>query len=89
MNENAFDNLKVQLDLLEWPNVYLFKFIIPNEPESIAKTTSLFEETADIAMHPSKNGKYVSISVKEMMLNVDSIIDKYNRAIKIKGLMAL
>lgn len=89
MSEDAFDKLREQLELLEWPNVYLFKFIIPNEPEAIAKTGSLFEETADLALHPSRNGKYVSISVKEMMLNVDSIIEIYNKAIKIKGLMAL
>jgi len=89
MSEHAFDKLKEQLDLLEWPNVYLFKFIIPNEPKSIAKTSSLFEETAEIVMHPSRNGKYVSISAKEMMLNVDSIIEIYTKAIKIKGLMAL
>jgi len=89
MSENAFDKLKEQLELLEWPNVYLFKFIIPNEPEAIAKTSSLFGEAADLTMHPSRNGKYVSISVKEMMLNVDSIIEIYHRAIKIKGLMAL
>tara|TARA_B110000459_G_C16613191_1_gene497305 strand:+ start:2410 stop:2676 length:267 start_codon:yes stop_codon:yes gene_type:complete len=82
-------NLKKQLDLLEWPNVYLFKFIIPNKPEAIAKTTTLFDGAVDLKLQPSKTGKYVSISAKEMMLDVDSIIDKYNKSSSIEGLMAL
>ena len=82
-------NLKEQLDLLEWPNVYLFKFIIPNNPEAIAKTSSLFDDAVDLKLQPSKTGKYVSVSAKEMMLNVDSIIDKYNKSSSIEGLMAL
>ena len=82
-------NLKKQLDLLEWPNVYLFKFIIPNKPEAIAKTAALFDGAVDLKLQPSKTGKYVSISAKEMMLDVDSIIDKYNKSSSIEGLMAL
>lgn len=86
---DTFAKLKEQLDLQEWPDVFLFKFIIPNAPEPLAKTTALFDETADIKLHTSKNGKYVSISVKEMMLDTNSIIDKYEKATLIKGLIAL
>ena len=82
-------NLRTQLDLQEWPNVYLFKFIVPNNPETIAKTSALFDEAVDLNFQPSKTGKYVSISAKEMMLDVDSIIAKYNRSSSIEGLMAL
>lgn len=89
MSEDPYKSLRVQLEQEEWPNVFLFKFIIPNNPETLAKTAALFDEGADIAMHPSRNGNYVSISVKEMMLDVDSIIEKYEKATKIKGLIAL
>jgi len=89
MSEDPFLKLKEQLELQEWPNVFLFKFIIPAEPETIAKTSAIFNEEADLTLHPSKNGKYVSISAKEMMLDVDSIIEKYRKAVKIKGLIAL
>jgi hypothetical protein len=82
-------NLKKQLDLLEWPNVYLFKFIIPNNPEAIAKTSALFDDAVDLKLQPSKTGKYVSVGAKEMMLDVDSIIEKYNKSSSIEGLMAL
>ncbi len=89
MMSEVFAKLKEQLDLQEWPGVFMFKFIIPNEPEHLAKTTALFDETADLKFHPSKNGKYVSVSVKEMMLDTQSIIEKYEKATLIKGLIAL
>ncbi len=82
-------NLRKQLELEEWPNVYMFKFIVPNNSENIALTMELFNNTSDITMHESSSGKFVSITAKELMLDVDSIIKKYEEATKIKGLMAL
>ncbi len=85
----TFDKLRDQLALQEWPNVYLFKFIVENTPEKIAKTTALFDETAEISMHTSKNGKFVSVSAKEMMLSVEAIMEKYQEAQKIEGIISL
>lgn len=87
--EEAFVKLKIQLEQEEWPNVYLFKFIVPNEPELIAQVTALFNSSTDIVIHPSRTGKYTSVSAKELMLNVDSIIDKYIQASTIKGIISL
>ena len=87
--EETLEKLRIQLELLEWPNVYLFKFIIPNQPEQIAQVTALFDETSEITFHPSSNKKYTSVSVKELMLDVDSIIDKYRKAAVIEGIISL
>jgi hypothetical protein len=87
--DEVLEKLKIQLDLQSWPDVYLFKFIIPNDSEKIAKVTALFNESADIVMHPSRNGNYISISAKELMLDVNSIIQKYMEASHINGLIAL
>jgi uncharacterized protein len=87
--EDTFGKLREQLEQQEWPNVFLFKFIVPNTAEMLAKATALFDASSDIQFHESKTGKFVSVSVKEMMLNVDSIIDKYKEAAEIKGLIAL
>ena len=86
---DPYKKLTEQLALQEWPNVYLFKFIIPNNPEVIAKTSALFDDAVDLKLQPSKTGKYVSISAKEMMLDVKSIIEKYKKSAEIDGLMAL
>ena len=87
--EETLEKLKIQLELLEWPNVYLFKFIIPNQPQQLAQVTALFDETSDITFHPSSNSKYTSVSVKELMLDVDSIIEKYRNASSIEGIISL
>ncbi len=86
---DPYDKLREQLALQEWPNVFMFKFIVENTPEKLARTSALFDEQADISFHNSKNGKYVSVSAREMMLDVESIIDKYKKAAEIEGLMAL
>ena len=86
---NPYDKLKIQLELQEWPNVYLFKFIVPNISEKIARATALFDDSADLNLRTSSKGTYMSISAKEMMMDVDSIIEKYNRASEIEGLVAL
>lgn len=87
--EDKFAKLREQLELEEWPNVYLFKFIVPNKPEQLAQATALFDGTSEVVMHPSREGKYMSISAKELMLDVSSIIDKYVRASTIEGIVSL
>lgn len=87
---DIFNNLRIQLEQQEWPNVYFFKFIVPNDDEKLALVTALFDDQgADLILHPSKTGKYVSVSAKEFMLDVDSIIQKYEEAAKIKGVISL
>ena len=87
--EDPYEKLREQLAQLEWPDVFLFKFIVENTPEKLARASALFTDEADLSFHPSKTGKYVSVSAKELMMDVESIIDKYKAAAKIEGLIAL
>lgn len=89
MNLDPFQKLREQLELQEWPNVYLFKFIVPNSPEAIARATALFTDLAELSFHESKTGKFVSVSAKEMMIDVDSIISVYHHAASIEGIISL
>lgn len=84
-----YDKFRAQLELEEWPAVYMFKFIVPNEPKKIALVSALFDEGTEIRMQPSSSNKYMSITGKEVMMNVDSIIDRYLAAAEIEGLIAL
>jgi uncharacterized protein len=86
---DPFSKLREQLALQEWPDVYLFKFIVPNQSDLLARTTALFGDLSEISFHESKTGKYISVSAKEVMTDVDSIIEVYIRAAEIKGLIAL
>ena len=86
---NQFDKLRKQLELQEWPNVFLFKFIAPNDSETVAKVTALFDDGTDLNYQPSTTGKYVSVSAKELMMDVDSIIVRYEKGAQIKGVIVL
>lgn len=86
---HVLEKLKIQLEQQEWPDVYMFKFIVPNQSDKVAQVTALFNNSTDIVMHPSKTGKYISVTAKELMLDVNSILVKYEEAALIEGLIAL
>ncbi|MCH2225126.1 MAG: DUF493 domain-containing protein [Crocinitomicaceae bacterium] len=86
---DEYEGLRKQLNEQEWPNVYLFKFVIPNRSDLLARVTALFDDGTDLSYHQSKTGKYISVSAKEMMIDVQSIIDKYKEAAKIENIMIL
>lgn len=84
-----FDKLKEQLDLLEWPAVYMYKFIVQNDSHKIALVSSLFGDEANVRMQPSKNDKYMSITGTELMLSAEKVIERYEMAAKMEGVIAL
>jgi len=84
-----FENLKAQLEALDFPHVYYFKFIVPNKNDNVARVSALYESQAHIQMKPSANGKFISVSNKQVMLSADDIIEIYKKASEIEGLIAL
>ena len=91
MDNSDLDKLKAALDHVhDWPSVYPFKFIVPSDNQKIAQVEALFNsETAEITLRQSKNGKYTSVSVKEIMTNAEEVLRCYDNARKIDGLIAL
>ncbi len=89
MINETFSNLRLRLELEEWPGLYFFKFIVPNNSEAIDDAKKLFSKWAEIKENQSKTGKFVSISAKQFMENVDAIIDVYHRAQAIPGIISL
>ena len=91
MNKNEqYDNLRNLLnEENNWPIIYMFKFIVPANNHKIALVQSKFSDEATITQKESSNGKYISITVKEVMLNSESIIEKYKEMNGIEGLMTL
>lgn len=87
--EGQFDKLKEQLDQQDWPRLYLFKFISPSDDQKIALITKMFNDVSDITIRPSSKGTYTSISVKEIMMNSERVIEMYEKAAKIKGVIIL
>ena len=90
IDDKQFDKLREQLNLHDsWPMVYMFKFIVPADNRKIALVESKFSDEAVITQSQSSSGKYISITVKEVMLSAETIIDKYKEMSGIEGLMAL
>ncbi|MEQ8909040.1 MAG: DUF493 domain-containing protein [Vicingaceae bacterium] len=90
MNKDKYANLKEKLNENgEWPRVYFFKFIIPADNKKLAKVEALFGAEAQVSIKQSHKGNYLSVSAKEVMLNAENIINRYERANEIEGLMAL
>lgn len=74
---------------LNWPQVYMFKFIVLAENKKIALVQSKFSDEAITQQKESSAGKYISITVKEVMLSADSVIEKYIEISTIEGVIAL
>lgn len=86
---DSYEKLRMQLENMNWPEIYFFKFIVPNDSELVAKVTALFDEGTDLRLQQSKNGRYISVGAKEMMISPESVIQRYKEASNIKGLIAL
>ncbi len=90
MSEDKFAELRKKLDETQsYPTVYMFKFIMDAEHRKIALVENLFSENAEIHTKESDKGKYISITIKEVMMSTDEIILIYNKASDIKGVMIL
>lgn len=90
LEKHNFESLREQLSLnISWPSVYMFKFIAPAENRIFALLHDLFPSHAEFINRQSNGGKYVSITVKEVMLSVDEVIDRYEKASAIEGVIVL
>lgn len=68
----------------------MFKFICPANNESVAQLQDLFDpEVAELSMRPSSKGNYVSFTARELMMDPDAVVERYQRAKGIKGLISL
>ncbi|MFO0321060.1 MAG: DUF493 family protein [Bacteroidota bacterium] len=91
MANNSFDDLQKKLEetIKSFPYLYLFKFILKANNHSMALVEVMFDNDAEIIQRQSSKGNYISISVKQVVLNVDEIIAIYKKASQIDGLIAL
>lgn len=87
MDQQNLEKFKEQLDLHHaWPSLYTFKFIVPSGQESLLKAQ--FPNHTPHAK-ASKNGNYTSFTYRMMMPSSQAVIDIYQLASKIEGLIAL
>lgn len=90
MAEFNYDELRNKLNAQNsWPQIYMFKFIVPSDNHKIALVESLFDDGAEIKMQPSSKGKYTSLTARVVMLDAEQVIEIYKRASTIDGIISL
>ena len=71
----------------DWPDYYQFKFIV--KVSDRAKIEMYFRENDQIDIKPSKNGNYLSISVKRLISHSQEVLAVYSEVSKIEGVITL
>ncbi len=90
MAKMDFSSLREKLEENDdWPRVYFFKFIVPSDNQKLAQVEALFGSEAQVSLKQSSKGNFVSVGAKELMLSADRVIERYEKAAQIEGLMAL
>ncbi|MDG1572774.1 DUF493 family protein [Robiginitalea sp. M366] len=90
-SEDFYARLREELEKsTQWPSDYLYKFIIPTDPEKERTIGAIFDNTgAVIQTKKSRNGKYTSLSITVNLQGPDQVIEKYKAVGKIKGVISL
>jgi hypothetical protein len=87
---DPYQRLREQLNKENnWPKLYMFKFILPANNKQIALLSAKFSEDAIISQSQSSGGKYISFTVREIMMDAEAIINKYKELQGIEGLISL
>ena len=88
MDPDWLNSFREKLDkFYAWPSLYTFKLILPAGKEGDLK--DLFPLHTTSIVKSSETGKYVSITYQMMMPSSDSVIEVYQKASVIEGLIAL
>ncbi|GAA0877530.1 hypothetical protein GCM10009119_04980 [Algoriphagus jejuensis] len=69
----------------QFPMLYMFKFIVPKGSEN--QVGALFPKN-EVVLKPSSGGKYVSTTIQVMMDSADQIIEFYEKAAEIEGVIS-
>ncbi len=87
--KKEFDKISFKEKLLasgQFPMLYMFKFIVPKEREHEIK--ALFPKN-EVEVKSSSGGKYLSVTIQSMMDTPDQIIEIYEKASIVEGLISL
>jgi hypothetical protein len=91
-SEEFYKDLKIELDNnSNWPDEYLYKFIVPTEKDKIGLLEKIFDNMgAVIKTKKSSKGKYTSVSIHVNMPDPDAVVKKYREVgKKVEGVIAL
>jgi len=90
MQEPDLDGLRKRLDEHhDWPSEYMFKFIAPNRPEVVDAVLAVFPVEVHVERRLSGGGKYIALTIREVVADADAVFDRYRTVTAIGGIFAL
>lgn len=89
MKEDIDKFRELLADQQQWPMLYYFKFIVQNNQEKLNQVKELFSDPSAITYRTSRDIRFIGMSCKQWMPDPDSIIQIYEKASAVDGLIAL
>ncbi|MBK9177843.1 MAG: DUF493 family protein [Flavobacteriales bacterium] len=90
LSEEAKERLRQSLDKVHaWPSLYMFKFILEPDADRLEKVMALLNPESEVLRKYSAGGKYLSLTVKEVMMSAEDVVARYDRAAGIPGVIVL
>ena len=88
--ENLLTRLREQLAADQsWPAVYMFKLIFPADNRTYALVRGIFPDESRFFDKHSSKGNYISVTVKELMMSPEEVIERYRKGFAIEGVIML
>jgi uncharacterized protein len=90
LSDEAKDRLRDRLnEVHEWPSVYMYKFVMEPEESRLSAVLALFPSESEVLRRYSAGGKYVSVTIREVMMNAEDVVVRYDQATSIQGVIVL
>ncbi|REC40601.1 DUF493 family protein [Chryseobacterium sp. 5_R23647] len=89
--EEFYKSLKEKLENNhDFPEDYLFKFIIPTDDAKLTEIYKVFDDIKfTLGNRESKNGKYTACNINAFVLDADQVVRIYQEVAKIEGVILL
>ncbi|KQS92131.1 MULTISPECIES: DUF493 family protein [Chryseobacterium] len=89
--EDFYESLKQKLeDNHDFPEDYLFKFIIPTDQAKLTEIYKVFDGIKfTLGNRESKNGKYTACNINAFVLDADQVVRIYKEVSKIEEVILL
>jgi len=89
-SQESKDRLRASLmEVHDWPSVYMYKFVLEPDEARLERLLGLFPAESEVLRRYSAGGKYVSITVKEVMMSPDAVVQRYEEVGAIDGVIVL
>jgi uncharacterized protein len=89
MKDENMTTFREHLERESWPSVYMFKMIFPADNRVYALVRNIFPDEARFFEKQSSKGNYISVTVKELMLGADEVMERYRKVSEIEGVIML